>query len=153
MKINVDEKEIEKIIKNETMITKANIKYLQKGLQKLKGEIYLNNREPLLIKYPDFIENKAKLIIKKQEKGKMNKNFEKNDKFFRKIFPKISPYHQEVNKLKITIKNLKTQNKKIKNNLQKEIKNNTTLKTENEKLIKILQNHGFLGQYKKKNEK
>lgn len=153
MKINADEKEIEKIIKNETMITKASIKYLQKGLQKLKGEIYLNNREPLLIKYPDFIENKAKLIIKKQEKEKMNKNFEKNDKFFRKIFPKISPYRQEVNKLKITIKNLKTQNKKIKNNLQMEIKNNTTLKTENEKLIKILQNHGFLGQYKKKNEK
>ena len=149
MKINVNEEEIDKIIKQKTIIMNANINYLQNGLQTLKGEILLNNSQPLVMKYPSFIENKAKLIIKNQEKEKMKKNFEKNDKFFQKVFPKMSPYHKEINKLKTTIKNLKTQNKKIQNSLQVEIKNNIALKTENEKLTKILKKQNNLSEFQK----
>lgn len=149
MKINVNEEEIDKIIKQKTMIMNANINYLQNGLQILKGEILLNNSQPLVMKYPSLIENKEKLIIKKEEKEKMKKNFEKNDKFFLKVFQKISSYHKEINKLKTTIKHLKTQNKKIQNSLQVEIKNNITLKTVNEKLTKMLKNQNNLSEFQK----
>lgn len=134
--MNKNELSLEEKIKADSKQMLENIGYLQKGLKILKGEMIESNKEPICVKCPKCIEEKAKKEIKKKEKEKFNKNIKKSDKVFKKAFKEISPHEKEVMTLKIKITKLKKENKTIKEKLNREMLNSKALKRENEKLMK-----------------